>query len=152
MGTYITVADVTKRMTSEVLDDIFGDDTTDATIEDFIADAESEVEQTLRKTYGVADLTWLRTEGTSAPRAVKRICLDIFEVRAMRRHPEYIRGGWDRRYELAREDLRNLQLRTVQLDVVADPEPGVTDGAEVESADPDATSAPTRYFDDMGIY
>lgn len=125
----------------------------ESALQDFIKDAESEIEQAISKIYGKAGLTWLRAQGTSAPRAVKRMILDLFEVRAFRRHPSYIRAEWIEREKAIERDIERLRLREYELDVLSDPDPAVTDGGEVRSGDPDDTEPKDKVFlDGMGIF
>jgi hypothetical protein len=157
-GTYIVEADVTRRLTSELYEQIFDDDR-DGTVDeglvnDFIADAESVVEQSIQKTYGPGGLTTMRALGTGAPRSVIRLCLDVFEVRAMRRHPEFIRGGWQQREALVQEDLRRLRIRELELDNEgAAPEPAVNEGGGVRSGDPNyPCPIPPAFFRGTGAF
>lgn len=152
-GRYIVQTDVTSRLSSRVLIVIFNDEgdgslstAEEDVIEDFILDAESLVEQQVSKTYGKAGLTWLRAQGTSAPRAIKRMALDLFEVRAYRRHPEYVRAEWQEREAAVLRDLEALRVRELELDTVADPEPAQNEGGTVESGDPDDTTPADKFF------
>jgi hypothetical protein len=138
-------------MTSQVMLQIFDDDgdgTADASIvADFIADAESIFEQTIAKTYGDDGLTALQALGTNCSRAVKRYCLDIFELLAEKRHPEFEQPEmWLEKWKLLLDSLKELRLRDVQLDTTGQPEDGVTDGVTVADADPDVADDPTVYF------
>jgi hypothetical protein len=150
-GTYLIEADITRRLTSELYEQIFDDDR-DGTVDedlvnDYIADAESVVEQTIQKTYGPGGITTMRALGTDAPRAVKRMALDVFEVRAMRRHPEFIRGGWAQREAMVESHLKMLRVRELELDNEgAAPEPAVNEGGGVRSGDPDDTTPCPPFF------
>jgi hypothetical protein len=155
--TYIVTADCQNRMTSNVLVRLFDDDgdgTADATIVAvFIADAESILEQSIAKAYGDDGLIALRALNTSCPQAVKRLCLDIFELLSKKRHPEYDPADWVEHWKLLKDDLKELRLREVQLDTTGEPEDGVTDGITVADADPDETDDPTVYFlHGMGVF
>lgn len=152
-GRYLTQADVTGRLSSRVLVAIFNDDgdgslstAEEDVVEDFILDAESEVEQQVAKTYGKAGLVWLRAQTTSAPRAIKRMALDLFEVRAYRRHPEYIRAEWQERETAVQRSLTALRVRELELDTIGSPEPAVNEGGAVESGDPDDTTPAVKFF------
>lgn len=162
-GNYITETDVDQRITARTKLDIFDDDGSgdlsaaeETTLSDFILDAESEVEDVIKKTYGNAGLIWLRAEGTDAPRSIKRLCLDAFEVRAFRRHPSYIRAQWVEREKALADDLKALRVREIELattDPTDDLEPAVRDGGEVRSGDPDATTPLDKVFlDGTGIF
>jgi hypothetical protein len=152
-GRYVDQTNVTVRLTSRVLIAIFNDEgdgslstSEEDAIEEFILDAESLVEQQIRKTYKTAGLTWLRAQGTSAPRAVKRMVLDLFEVFAYRRHPEYVRAEWQEREAAVRRDLEALRVRELELDTVSSPEPAANEGGTVESGDPDDTTPAAKFF------
>lgn len=131
-----------------------GDGVADAsTVADFIADSEALIEQSVAKAYGMDGLTALRALGTGCPRAIKRLCLDSFELFAEKRHPEYERSDWLRKWEYLKEDLKDIRIREVQLDTTGAPEPGVTDGVDVADTDPDVTDDPIIFFlDGMGIF
>lgn len=159
MPIYITTTDITNRISTQVYNDVFDDDadgTADAAIVTAFADeAESVVEQTIAKTYGQAGLATVRALATTVPVGMKRLILDVFEVRMGRRHPEYIRGEWQQRHEDVKADLQELRLRDVQLDVIGVIEPAVTDGGEVRSGDPDDTDGdpePAVYINGLGIF
>ena len=158
-GRYITQTDCERRMSARVVVAIFCDsgdgslstEEEDA-FEDHILDAESEVEQVVSKTYGKPGLEWLQALGTSAPRSVKRMCLDLFEVRAIKRHPEYIRGDWQTREVQVQADLKALRLRELELESVAEPE-AQNEGGEVRSGDPlYPTPLPKVFLDGMGDF
>ncbi len=155
-GIYITPDNVRERITHRVIEQVFDDDSDGnwaANLDAAVEDAESMIEQSIAKTYGQAGLTWLRAEGFDAPRAVKRLCLDVFEVRMGTRHPEYIAANWNQRRTWVREDLKELRLRDVQLDVVGDPEPAMNEGGVVQSGDPDDPDPKDKFFlDGMGIF
>lgn len=162
-GRYISQADVERRMTAQTIVDIFDDDNDgtiedggdqaneEQAIEDFILDAESDVEQVVQKTYGAAGLTWLRAlDAADIPRSVKRMCLDLFEVRAMRRHPQYIRGDWKDREKSVQQSLERLRIRELELESDTEPE-AQNEGGAVRSGDPDATTPVAKVFlDGMG--
>jgi hypothetical protein len=164
-GTYCTQVDCERRITRRRLLDLFDDDgdgsleaggseaNEEMALQESILDAESEVEQLIRKTYGTAGLTWLREQGTDCPRAVKRMVLDIWEVRAYKRHPEYQRAQWIEREKRVEADLEKLRVRELELDTVGSPEPAVNEGGEVYSGDPDDTDPKAKFFlDDMGAF
>jgi len=157
-GTYIAEADLTNRWPLEVLLQVFDDDR-DGSLDEgvtthHILTAESRVEQVLQKTYGPGGLTSLRALGASAPFAVKRMILDVFEVYMIRRHPEYIRGRWVEREKSVMADLEALRVRELELDNEgAAPEPAVNEGGDVRSGDPDNTCpVPPAYTRGMGAY
>lgn len=144
-------------MTSAVLVQIFDDDNDGVAdplvLADFVSDAESMVEQSIAKTYGEDGLTALRAQGTGCPRAIKRLCLDAFQLLAERRHPEYIRSEWIKKLEHLKQDLKDLRLRDVELDVIGDPEPAVNEGGTVESGDPDDTDLKDKFaLDGFGAF
>lgn len=151
-GTYLVEADLTRRLTAEVLRHVFDDDADgsadEATVNDFIADAESEVEQRVAKIYGETGLTALRAQATACPRTIKRLCLDVFEVRMGNRHPEYVRGQWADRRRQVTKDLDDLAARVTELDVIGTPEPAVQEGGYVRSGDPDDTEMNEKWFND----
>ena len=146
-GTYITQTDVERRFGSELVRLIYDDDASGAlstseesALSDLIADAENMVEETIHKTYGDDGLTWLRAEGTSAPRSVKRRILDALRMYIAERHPQFIRidlvEGWKR----VKADLAELRLRDVSMAVTGtDIEPADNEGGYVRSGDPDDT-------------
>lgn len=159
MGTYVTIADAEGRISSRVLVAIFNDEgdgslsaAEEDVVEDFISDAESEVEQVVQATYGPGGLAWLQALGTNAPRAVKRLVLDIFEVRAYRRHPEYVRAEWLEREKCVERSLKELRLRDVQLPHASEPE-AQNEGGVVLSGDPDDTDPrPHVFLDGTGDF
>lgn len=157
-GTYLTSANITARITAEVLAQIFDDDrdgvADEQIVNEFIADAESDVEEVLQKTYGPGGLTTIRALGTSAPRGVIRRMLDRFEVRAYRRHPEYIRAAWVEREKAIDADLEALRVRELELDNEgAAPEPAVNEGGDVRSGDPDdPCPVPPFFIRGMGAF
>ena len=143
-------------MSAATIADIFDDSddgvTDEGILEDAILDSESELNQVAQKLYGDAGLTWLAGLGLSVPRSVKRMCLDLFEVRAMRRHPQYIRSEWTRREESVQRDLKAWRLRELELATVDEPE-AQNEGGEVLSGDPLNTTPPVRKFSDgLGIF
>lgn len=159
-GLYITQTDVEQRMTSELVLKIYDDDGTGAlgtseetALTNIILDAENLVEEAIRKTYGEAGLVWLRAQATSAPRSVKRRCLDAVRLYIAERHPQYIRLELDKCWERFYRDLDRLKLREVEMAVVGSPEPAVTDEGTVRSGNPDATTPlPKVFLDGTGIY
>lgn len=157
-GAYITQADCERRMTQDIIVNIFdddgdgsledgGDDANEETaLEECILDAESEFEQAFQKTYGNSGLTWLRAlDAADIPRSVKRICLDLFEVRAMRRHPQYIRSEWIKREEKVHRDLEQLRVRERELADTNEPE-AQNEGGEVRSGDADYPTPKAKVF------
>lgn len=162
-GRYITQADCERRMSARAVLEIFNDDGSGnwssedlAALEDHIEDAESEVEQVVTKTYGIGGLDRLRAMGTSCPRSVKRLCLDLFEVRAIKRHPEYIRGDWQGRESRVEADLTALRVRELELEPAADDtrlEPAMNEGGDVASGDPDnPTPKPMAFVNGTGAF
>lgn len=162
-GTYITKANFEARVTAAVVVQLFGDSGAaalnsgdEAILTEFILDSESEVEDVVKKVYGNAGLDWLRTKALNAPRTIKRMALDVLEVRAFRRHPEYIRAEWVEREKAIERDLKALLVREIEIATSTtsdDMEPAVRDGGEVRSGDPDNTTPKAKVFlDGMGIF
>lgn len=158
-GRYIVQLDCENRMTARTILVIFNDSgdgvlstSEEQALEDAILDAESEVEQIVSKTYGKDGLAWLQALGTGCPRSVKRMALDLFEVRAMKRHPEYIRGDWITREKKVDEDLKALRIRELELEASDEPE-AQNEGGEVRSGDPLSTTPQPKFFlDGMGDF
>jgi len=158
--TYIVQLDVEQRMTSALVRQIYDDDGSGAlgaselaALTDIIADAENLVEESIRKTYGETGLVWLRAQTTSAPRSVKRRCLDAVRMYIAERHPEYIRIDIEMGWKRVKADLAELRVREVELAVIGSPEPGVNEGATVQSGDPDSTTPLAKAFlDGTGIF
>ncbi len=137
-GTYLTEQDCKDRLSPEVWQRIL-DDNADGTADTspaqrLVDDVEGFVEGRIKPIY---DLAKLRALGTGCPNEVKRICLDVLEAYAMRRHSGYIRGDWRAIMAEAREDLRSLRLQECELDTDGDPEPAANTGGLVESGDVD---------------
>lgn len=156
-GTYLVEVDLSRRLTSEVMVQAFDDDedgdADEDIVNDFIADAEDEVETRIAKVYGEAGLTTLRAQGVSCPRTVKRLALNIFEVLMGHRHPEYIRGKWEARRERCDKDLDDLAARVTELaDVTGTIEPAVQEGGYVRSGDPDDTDLNEKLFVDHNSF
>lgn len=155
-GTYIDQGDLEDRIGSEAVVAIADDnedgtvDTSDTSIARIIKDAEGYVEGFLAPIYS---LTALRALGASAPNEVLRLCLDVAEAYAIRRHPEYIRGDWKSKLEFARRDLVDIRTQRTQLDITTSPEPAANTGGVVRSGDPDDTDPADKVFlDGMGIF
>lgn len=162
-GRYIDEDDCKRRMTQAVIEFIFDDDADGAiedggdfvneetALQDCIEDAESDVEMVIKKTYGWGGIDWLRNlDAADIPRDVKKYCLDAFEVRAMKRHPEYIRGMWGDRRSQLKAELESLRIRELELVSEGEPE-AQNEGGDVESGDPDATTPLDKVFlDGMG--
>lgn len=157
MGKYITQTDCERRITSAVLIQIFDDDLDGVadvtTVSEFIEDSEAIIEAAIAKIYGEGGLSALRTQGTSCPRLVKKLCLDAFEVLAEKRHPEYIRSEWIEQMKMLRQSLEDLRLRHIELDVIGSPEPAENEGGTVESGDPDDTDPKDKFaLDGTGAF
>lgn len=155
-GTYISQGDLEDRIGAEVLIQIADDnadgavDTTDTALARIVKDAESYVEGFLAPIYS---LTALRALGTGAPNEVLRLCLDVAEAFAIKRHPEYIRGDWKAKLEFARRDLLDIRTQKTQLDITTSPEPAANVGGVVRSGDPDDTDTADKVFlDGMGVF
>lgn len=157
MSRYLTDANVAARITWQTISDVFDDERDgnwQGNLEEFKLDAESEVEQSIAKTYGEAGFAWLRAQGTSCPRACKRIALDVFEWRMGTRHPSYTNAAaWQKKRDKADADLKMLRLRDVELDTIGEPEPAQNEGGIVESGDPDDIEPkPKMFVDGMGDF
>jgi len=154
--TYIVQSDLEDRIGASVLVAIADDSesgvlfSTNTPLARIIKDAESYVEGFLAPIYS---LTALRALGTGAPNEVLRLCLDVAEAFAIKRHPEYIRGDWKSKLEFARRDLVDIRTQKTQLDITTSPEPAANVGGVVRSGDPDDTTPATKTFlDGMGIF
>ncbi len=162
-GAYVTHADVTRRISEAIVIEVFDDTGTgvldaegDAAEQDCILDAESDLEDHIRRIYGAGGLDWLRDQGTSAPRSIKRIVLDLFEIRCGIRHPQYIRGDWVMRDKRVRAQLEQLRVREIEIATASSSdtiEPAITDGSTVRSGDPDSTTPKDKVFlDGLGTF
>lgn len=157
-GRYINAANVSARLGVEKYHLIFDDDldgvADDAVVQEYVDDAESELEQSIAKTYGDEGLLALRDLGTDCPRAVKKLCLDLLVVAAYQRHPSYIRAEWVKREQSVQERLKELRLREVQLDTTAAPEPAVGESEEVRGPNPDdpTTIQPPTFIGNRGSF
>jgi len=155
-GDYITQADVEGRLTAAIVRLVYDEDGTgiiaagaeENALRDIILDAENLVEETIRKVYGDAGLTWMRAQGVDAPRSIKRRCLDAVRLYIFERHPKYIRLDFDKEWARFRADLERLRVREVELAVAADasPEPAMNEGGDVQSGDPDDTDPRDKSF------
>jgi len=154
MGTYINHENVVRRITKEVMLDVFDDDQEghwQENVDAMIDDAEGlDVETQLKKTYGDEGLAALRALGTNVPRSVITLCLDAFEIRMGRRHPEYNRGDWAKRKEELKETLSELRVREIELE--EEPNPAYNEGAEVYPGDPNEEEAGPRMTFAGGVY
>lgn len=161
MGTYIEAADVSRRLGPETYAAIFDDDRNaaadTAVVDDFILDAESEVEQVIERVYGDAGLAALQALGTNCPRSVKRMVLDLLELRAYRRHPGFIRAynASGEREKVVREDLNKLRLRELDLGTTGEPETAIADQVKHQSSDANSATRTPReptFIGNMGDY
>jgi len=153
MGYYINIENVKRRITRELMLDVF-DDEQDGHWKDnvnaFIDDAEGlDVETQLRKTYGADSIAKIRALDPM-PRDLVTVCLDAFEIRMGRRHPEYTRGGWDKRKEELKEKLMDLRLREIELD--QEQSQAYNEGAEVYPADPNDEEQEQRMTFAGGVF
>lgn len=161
-GNYITQTDVEQRLTAALVLRIYNDDgdgslstAEESALSDVILDAENRVEESIRKTYGLAGLTWLRGESTSAPRSIKRRCLDCVRIYIAERHPEYIRIDTDKAWQRFERDLEMMQEREIELAVIgnSEPEPAVNEGGSVYSGnEDDQTPADKVFLNGTGVF
>lgn len=154
--TYIVQADLENRISATVARQIL-DDNADGTVDAnpltrLIDDAEGYVEGFLSTVY---DLATLRALGVAAPTELKRLCLDVAEAYALRRHPEYIRGEWDKKLAIARIELMDLRKGVTKLNISTAPEPAANVGGVVRSGDVDLPDPSDKVFldpDSFGIF
>ena len=159
-GTYLVETDLNNRLTAALLVKVYDDDENgaadEAVVNAAIKDAEDDVEQRLAKIYGEAGLTAVRAKGPAITRTVKKLCLDSFECRMGWRHPEYVRGEWDKRWKRFDEAMQSLADRRTELaDLTGDIEPAVNEGGYVRSGNPDDTDPVAHVFlndDAFGVF
>jgi hypothetical protein len=153
MGRYLTHARVFNRFSRREVIDIYDDEQDGGwkdALDQAIAEAESVIEDSIRKTYGETGVTTLRQLGTNCPDSVWRLCLDELSWRMGTRHPGYTNAiQWDKWHESILRQLKELRLRDIELTTNAADEglePAVNEGGIVESGNPDDTTPKEKVF------
>jgi phage gp36-like protein len=149
VGAYVLKEDLERRLSVEVVKQIFDDENSGVAdadpIEQIILDAESVVNGYLRGTYTLPI--------TSPPRVLKTISLDLAHALAHERHPEYVRASGKEQRERAMGMLRAIRKGEMRLDVEGSPEPGSNHGGAVETGNPyDPIVKPKIFADGTGDF
>lgn len=147
---YITKADLSKRISPQVLQQIYDDEEIGAANDDAVAavcaDASSKVASYLRPIYDLAVVA------NSPPHEVVRLSLDVAEAYAAQRFPSYVRRDWEKLMKQAEGDLDKLRKGHTRLDVVGPPEPAANEGGKVSNGDPVHPGPPCRAFGNTGLF
>ena len=160
MGDYIEQEDLRLRLTQRILVQMFDDDrdgTPDAdVIERLIADSERYFERRVMATLGESAIVALRALGGTAalPHDVITLCVDVAEYRSFKRHPDYIRGEWEKRKAAIDEELKLLKLTELRItpNAAGDAAPVHHARGEhyVDSGNPEDGTCPNNIFNTPG--
>lgn len=152
-GNYLTRELIESRLTPLTVRQIFDDgdqgEASKASLDLYAQQSESYVEGFLRNEYTLSVLRAMGPDGTNdVPIELVRLCLDVFESYAIRRHPEYIRGDWQTKLKQARSELMDLVKGHTRLDVDGSPEPAANQVTTVRSGDPNDPTPKAKFFVD----
>lgn len=154
MAYYITQADIEARVSARVLRQVFDDDrsgTADAAnITQLITDAESYVEEIVGCTYVIADVR------TSAPNAMKRLCLDAAVAYMRERWPSLTKTLTAKAWERLAKECSEVRLATRRVLPAGTQGVPANTGGTVDPGTPDELADEGIYqmwgFGNTGVY